>query len=151
MKFNSSQVQAARQLLLPVLDSCAPDEVQLVEAFDGEQNSRASRGVLAVGLEIAVPLLLPVLWSFLEDYLGEGISGLSKKLGEKLAEYLLRNPEKDYSVTLDAEKLRLLRDALCTKLQLEKMEASKANRISDVFVRTVIENPELLRRLVNSK
>jgi hypothetical protein len=142
--------KALRGLIEPVLRTASPAELVLMDAniaaaAKGRQpSSRAIGGPQGFGGAEGFVFLLPPLLFLISEFSKGSLAELGKLYGAHIAGLIAGT---DQPVTVDAAALAETATKFAEALQQRGASAEKARGAADVLVRTILENPRLIRDL----
>lgn len=145
------QQRAAIALLEGMLAEVSPGEVDLVQPHVHRIGGvkAVGTGALGLGVEFALPLLLPALLPFVQKFLGTAVDEIAKLTGKSLVEWATKEEAtKEEADQIDPERLSQLSSALRKHLVKTGTKADHAARAADALIAVAIAQPATLRDLI---
>jgi hypothetical protein len=140
----SEQQVAAKEILSSALSESRPAEVLMVKHCFDHSPRGSMDGMLGFGFGDEYKLALPVLLHLLTELAKSGGVELAKHWGQSFAHWLIDS----HSMTLDANVLENLGQAIARRLEKQGISSLEAATISDSVLRTMIARPNLVRDLM---
>ena len=135
-------IDAIRAITLDVLEVHSPDESFLVETYDPNRDytGKAASGPQGFGAEIAVALLLPVVWKLVEKLLEEAAKELGQEWVRRLiAAWKVRANDTAPAETLDTEVVEEIK----RRLIAGGVEDVKVTALAATIAASLIRHPQI--------
>jgi hypothetical protein len=146
MEFTPTQASALKELLSDVIQKCSPDEIILVEHCLDKPRAKDADGMLGIGINHEVILLLPPLLMVLKEFASTSAAEIAKHWGKELANWVIG----DKPSNVDPAAFSQLGHVIRSRLEKQGFSSPEASSVTDSVIVAMMGKPNIVRKLVRN-